>query len=175
MHNLEGFGFCSDCLSLKDSLNYTSSAFRGPKPCFHHHLCCQALTPVSGPQGHILESSCPGEWQQTAVAAPLQDGNPLAYKQERRTSTIFPSHSPLAINNCFIFAAFVLLVCKNPNNDVVSDKKRHKKQRRSFPDSSQRLLCHTVVQRNSVLMGPVTSEGDETWKYCYFIFVTHKK
>lgn len=56
----------------------------------------------------------------------LKDGNPVAYKQERRTSMIFPSHSPLAMNNCFIFTAFVLLVCKNPNNYVVSDMKRHK-------------------------------------------------
>lgn len=79
MHNLEGFGFRSDCFLLKDNLNYMSSAFPGPKPCSNHQICCHGpLTPVPGPQGHIpsvprlLESTFPGEWEPTAAAAPLQ-------------------------------------------------------------------------------------------------------
>lgn len=168
MHNLERFGFRSDCFSLKDNLNYMSSAFPGPKPCFNHQLCCHGpLTPVPGPQ--VTSSGIPLQGNGSQVQLqPLQqcvqlllssslqhmkDGNPVAYKQERRTSTILPSHSPAAMKNCFISAAFVLLLCKNPSDCVVSDIKKAQKQRRSFPDSSQRLLCHMAVQRNSVLMG----------------------
>lgn len=147
MHNLEGFGFRSDCFSLKDNLNYTSSAFWGPKPCFNHQICCHGPWLLCLPH-RVTSSVRRGSWNphfqgngsklQLQPPPPrvkfllisslqhLKNGNPVAYKQERRTSMIFPSHSPLAMNNCFIFTAFVLLVCKNPSNYVVSDMKRHK-------------------------------------------------
>lgn len=170
MHNLEGFGFRSDCFSLKDNLNYMSLAFQGPKPGFNHQIFCHGPRLCVCPTvPRLLESALPGEWEPTAAAAPLQqcvkllliyslqhvkDGNPVACKQERRTSTIFPSHSPLAMNNCFIFAAFVLLGCKNPNNYVVSDIKRHKSKGDHFqtahkgssvPRWSREILCLWVL------------------------------
>lgn len=70
MHNLEGFGFCSDCFSLKDNLNYVSSAFPGPKPCFNHQLCCHGPDYCAWPTGHILRNPIPGEWEPSAAAAP---------------------------------------------------------------------------------------------------------
>lgn len=139
MHNLEGFGFRSDCFSLKDNLSDPSSAFQGPKLCFRHQLCCHrpwlpclahgvtSWHPHCQGNGSKLQPAPLQQCVKLCLHSSLQLGNPGACRQERRTSTAFPSHSSLAINNCFIFAAFALQVCKNPNNDVVSDIKRSKK------------------------------------------------
>lgn len=146
MHNLEGFGFHSDCFSLKDNLNYTSSAFQGPKPCFNHQICCHGPWLLCLPH-RVTSSVRRGSWnphfqgngsklqlQPPPPCKILTDFQPAAFEgwescglqTGKKDQHDLPSHSPLAMNNCFIFTAFVLLVCKNPNNYVVSDMKRHK-------------------------------------------------
>lgn len=168
MHNLERFGFRSDCFSLKDNLNYMSSAFPGPKPCFNHQLCCHGpwllcLAHRSHPQESHSRgmgakcscSPCSSVYNSCWVPACSTWRTGILWLTDRKEgpAPFLPSHSPAAMKNCFISAAFVLLLCKNPSDCVVSDIKKAQKQRRSFPDSSQRLLCHMAVQRNSVLMG----------------------
>lgn len=60
---------------------------------------------------------------QPAPHGGIVEMNPAAYEQERRASIIFRSYSLLAVDKCFIFIAFVLLVFKTLNNYVVSNMK----------------------------------------------------
>jgi len=96
--------------------------------------------------------------------------NSVAYEQERRASVVFPGYRPFAMNKCFIFIALVLLVLKNPNNYVVSDMKGIKDLEIIY-SSFTKAPYNMVVQRNSLLMGPITTGRNETLKYCYFIFI----